>query len=199
MFITFEGGEGGGKSTLVRKIAEALQPRFTVCITREPGGTKLGESIRSLLLHGEKVDAKAELFLFLAARIQHVEEVIKPALQRGEIVLCDRFSDSTIAYQGGGRALGVEYVQACTRQAIGDFQPDLTFYIDVPPEVGLQRAGRRSGHDRIEKEALQFHEEVRRAFCFLAKDEPNRIQLLDGTKSRDEVLKDALEVLFERL
>src|SRR5262249_27082346 len=153
--------EGAGKSTLIHKIQKWLEPTGRLVVTREPGGTKLGEGIRNMLLHGDLMGPKCELFLFLAARIQHVDEVIRPSLQQGKIVLSDRFSDSTVAYQGGGRELGVSFVMELTRAAIGDFQPDLTFYIDVPPEVGLGRAGRRNPHDRIEKETMQFHERVR--------------------------------------
>jgi len=199
MFITFEGGEGAGKSTLIRKVHEALRHSRKVVQTREPGGTNLGEAVRGILLHGENIATRAELFLFLAARIQHIEEVIKPALARNEIVLCDRFSDSTIAYQGAGRGLGVDYVKSCTRDAIHDFSPDLTFYVDVPPEIGLERAGRREAHDRIESEAIHFHERVRAAFLQLAREASDRIVVLDGTRARDEVFKSALEVIHARL
>jgi len=191
-FITFEGGEGAGKSTLIKKVYTELEKNRKVVLTREPGGTTLGEKLRECLLHHHEISPRAELFLFLAARAQHIDEVIKPAIAAGKTVLCDRFSDSTIAYQGAGRGMGVDYVTQCTELATQGFRPDITLYIDIDPEVGLQRAGKRSGFDRIEKEELSFHERVREAFLKLAKAHPERIIVLDGTKSAEELFQQAM-------
>ncbi|HXF29668.1 MAG TPA: dTMP kinase [Chlamydiales bacterium] len=199
MFITFEGGEGAGKTTLIKSIAEELHRHHEVLLTREPGGTPLGEEIRNVLLHSSDVHPKAELFLFLAARIQHVEGIIKPALKQKKIVLCDRFSDSTIAYQGGARGLGVEYVVQLTQQAIGNFEPDTTFYIDIDPVAGLARAGKKAAHDRIEKEAIHFHESVRAAFLLLEKNNPHRFHILDGMKPKEALFQEAMEIINERI
>lgn len=198
LFITLEGGEGAGKSTLASRLASTLSKEGRVLkMTREPGGTPFGEELRNILLHSshEKIDAKAELFLFLSARIQHVEAVIKPELARGHIVLCDRFNDSTIAYQGEGKALGFEYVQSCCKLAVGTFAPDITFYLDIDPKVGLVRASGRSSPDRMEQETLQFHERVRRGFLRLAEVEPKRIHVLNATVDPDTLFSHAYTIL----
>lgn len=202
MFITFEGGEGAGKSTLAQKIGEELGKSHEVLFTREPGGTKLGEEVRSLLLHKREeiqVGAKAELFLFLAARIQHIEMVIQPALKLGKVVLCDRFSDSTIAYQGAARGLGIDYTENCTRLAIQDCTPDMTFFVNLDPQIGLMRAGKRTELDHIEKEQLSFHQKVREGFLELARRYPTRIIVLDGTKSKQELFNDAMHHIQKKL
>jgi dTMP kinase len=191
MFITFEGGEGAGKSTLIRRMHKALvADSVKVRITREPGGTHLGEELRALLLEQkqtEPVAAKAELFLFLAARAQHIETVIRPAIAHGETVLCDRFSDSSIAYQGA--QLGVEYVEACCKLVTQGFEPELTFYIDIDPRVGMSRVRKRGQgmQDRIEARAFAYHEQVRALFLDLAKRYPERIVCLDGTLDPETV------------
>ena len=196
MFITFEGGEGAGKSTLIKKVKDALEERGnSVILTREPGGTVFGEELRHLVLEQRqdvRISAKAELFLFLAARVQHIEEVIRPAIASGKIVLCDRFCDSTIAYQGMGRGLGMEYVAKCCEMAVGSMVPDLTFYIDIDPKIGLARASCRAGFDRIEIEKIAFHQLVRDGFHQLAKQYPHRIVMLDGEKNATEVFEDAM-------
>ena len=197
-FLTLEGGEGAGKSTLAVRLARALtEEGREVVTTREPGGTPFGEELRNVLLHKsiETIDTKAELFLFLASRIQHVEFVIKPALQRGAVVLCDRFSDSTIAYQGEGKNLGFEYVKQCSKLAIGDFQPDLTFFIDLEPHVGLKRVQSRHSLDRMEREAMSFHERVRHGFLTLAKEDPKRVHILDGILDPEALFKQAHTIL----
>jgi dTMP kinase len=211
MFITFEGGEGAGKSTLSKKIYEALKSKYTPLMTREPGGTVFGEKIREMLLfrqEGMKISLKAELFLFEAARIQHIEEVILPALKRGQIVLCDRFSDSTIAYQGAGRNVGVEYVKTVDQLATAGLMPDLTFFVDIDPQVGLGRVKKRSqtsvengaqNFDSIESEALAFHERVRVAFQMLAQTSQGRIIVLDGNLSEEELFKIAFEHIQKKL
>lgn len=201
LFITFEGGEGAGKSTLLEGVARRLRDRgLEVLSTREPGGTPLGEEIRALLLReraGVPISPMAELFLFLAARAEHVDVVITPALARGAVVLCDRFSDSTIAYQGAGRGLGMEHVSELCERACHGMQPDRTFFIDLAPSLGLKRAhGRNGNHDRMESQALTFHETIRTAFCELAKRFPSRIVMIDGTRTPEvlceEVFTDIL-------
>jgi dTMP kinase len=202
-FITLEGGEGSGKTTLLHQIATFFrQHGYEVMTTREPGGTCLGETIRDWVLHQDSslsIGTKAELLLFLAARAQHIEEKILPALEAGQIVLCDRFNDSTIAYQGGARGLGMRYVQKLCHLVCGSITPQLTLFLDVSPEVGLARS--RSVHkehaasgelDRIESEALAFHRRIQEAFKFLARKEPSRISILDANKPQDEVRQEAI-------
>jgi dTMP kinase len=198
-FITFEGGEGAGKTTLSSRVRDALQALgMDVVYVREPGGTVFGEELRHCLLNrrpGEKIHPKAELFVFLASRVQLLEEVIKPALARGAVVLCDRFSDSTVAYQGKGKALGLDYVAACCQLAIKDFEPNLTLFIDLNPAIGLARIDKRvtgESRDRMEQETLAFHERVRSGYSELAKQFPNRIICLDGTLSPEVLLEKAL-------
>ncbi len=203
LFVTFEGGEGAGKSTLATRLRDALQREAQeVVFTREPGGTAFGEELRNLILHHKgHVGSHAELFLFLAARIQHVEELIKPALNRGAIVLSDRFTDSSIAYQGEARGLGMQYVADCTKLAIGNFEPDLTFYVDIDPTIGLGRTHTRRGDesvDRLESQNLEFHQKVRAGFLQLAKLHPHRIITLDGTLEPDVLFKIAHEVIQRR-
>lgn len=199
IFITLEGGEGAGKSTLLSGIAAYLHAKGVPFVqTRAPGGTLFGEKVRSLLLHEERtLEGRAELFLFLADRAEHVEKVIKPALQEGKVVLCDRFNDSTIAYQGVARELDADFVRALCDFATGGLQPDLTFYVDVDPIVGLKRALAHSqGQDRIESEALTFHQKIREAFHSMARKESHRIRTLDGTQPSDIVLEQAIDVLY---
>jgi len=205
-FITLEGGEGAGKTTLLRQLADFFNAKgFEVVQTREPGGSPLGETIRNWLLRRNEtmpIGALSELLLFLSARAQHIEEVIKPALQAGKIVLCDRFNDSTIAYQGGARGLGIDYVQELCKLVCGPIVPELTFYLRVPPKVGLQRA--RKVHkehapcgelDRIESESLAFHHLIQDAFDVLAKREPGRIRVIDAEQSKDAVWREVGQVL----
>jgi len=195
LFVTIEGGEGSGKSTL----QTALCDNFTNTLkTREPGGTPLGIEIRKLLLHSaHTIDRRAELFLFLADRAQHVETTIRPALENGQTVICDRFTDSTLAYQALARDLPIDELQTLCALATNKLVPNLTFYIDIDPAIGLDRvqSKRGNGFDRIEQEALDFHQKVRDAFLFLAKREQTRIHVLDGTKTPDEVFHDASAIL----
>ncbi|TXI41921.1 MAG: dTMP kinase, partial [Nitrosomonas sp.] len=178
---------------------------YEVLQTREPGGSSLGELVRQWLLMPSKearLCARAELCLFLASRAQHIEEVINPALEAGKIILCDRFNDSTIAYQGIGRGLGLDYVkQLCTLICEG-VTPDLTFYLDIAPEIGLGRvakADRGDSLDRIEQEALSFHERIRKGFLQIAAKEKSRIHVIDAHQSREEVLQQVFEVIEPRL
>ena len=196
VFLTFEGGEGAGKTTLIDGIERHLtQHGANICRTREPGGTALSEHIREWLLNKDfsvAVGDKAELMLFLAARMQNIEEVILPALQHGKVVLCDRFNDSTVAYQGYGRALGGAWVKEVCDAACGGLTPTLTFLLDIPPEEGLART---EEVDRIEGEALCFHEAVRQGYRALAAEEPERFCVLDALLPPEEVLKQAVQKL----
>lgn len=205
-FITFEGGEGAGKTTLMDRCTNALLAEGKRSVkTREPGGSKLGEYIRQWLLNRDfqiQVGHKAELLLFLASRAQHLEEFIRPAMQGGSIVLCDRFNDSTIVYQGIARGLGKTEVQKLCELVCGDIIPSLTFFLDVDPEIGLQRTKKlhkenaKAGEgDRIENEGLSFHRLVREGFLQLAQENPDRIQVLNANQSEEHVFEQAWAIL----
>ena len=193
LFITFEGGEGCGKSTQIAALKARLEDMGkTVVQTREPGGTALGESVRNLLQYddaGQGMSPEAELLLFAASRAQHVRELIVPAIAEGQIVLCDRFLDSTTVYQGVARAIDSKKVDTVNQFAIGDTMPDLTILIDLPPEIGLARVHARSDGqlDRMEKEAIEFFQAVRQGYLDLAKSEPKRFLVLDGSQSVEEL------------
>ena len=193
LFITFEGGEGCGKSTQIAALKARLEAMGkTVVQTREPGGTALGESVRSLLQHddaGQGMSPEAELLLFAASRAQHVRELIAPAIAQGQIVLCDRFLDSTTVYQGVARAIDSKKVDTINQFAIGDTKPDLTILIDLAPEIGLARVHARSDGqlDRMENEAIEFFQAVRQGYLDLAKSEPKRFLVLDGSQSVEKL------------
>lgn len=198
MFITVEGIEGSGKSTQVSLLARELeQASFRVRVTREPGGTALGERIRALLLHDSLAASPlAELFLILADRAEHVKTVIRPALARGEIVLCDRFFDSTLAYQAYGGGLLLDIVRAVEAPARLGLLPDLTFVLDCSTDVGLQRTRQRRGADpadRFEAEGRSFHDRVREGFLALAREAPERIRIVDADRPIEEVHAEILE------
>ncbi len=202
-FITFEGGEGVGKSTNIAFVADWLKEQgITVVVTREPGGTEIAEKIRNDLLkahHSEDMTAMTELLLVFAARAQHIEKVIVPALQRGEWVICDRFSDSTMAYQGYGRELPRADIELLTGLVQKDLQPDCTLLLDAPVETGMARASRRAEQgieqtDRFELEKLSFFEKVRQGFLELAAHSP-RFHKLDATQPLDKVQRDIESVL----
>lgn len=181
-FITFEGGEGSGKSTQCSLLVSALQSAGAKTIqTREPGGTEGAEAIRNLLLHKEHgFDGETEALLMFAARRDHVEKKIKPALERGEVVICDRYVDSSMAYQGFARGLGEIYIETLFTLTCADVLPDITFFLDIKPEEGIKRAGKT---DRFENQSIAFHTQVREGFLTLAKAEPNRIITLDASLS----------------
>jgi dTMP kinase len=194
-FITFEGGEGAGKSTQIRLLAEGLRGAgYDVLETREPGGSAGAEAVRHVLLSGaaEVFGTRMEAVLFAAARSDHVEQVIRPALAEGRIVLCDRFIDSTRVYQGVTGNLEPEFVQALERIAVNGLVPDLTIVLDLPAEVGLQRVDGRSAAadnapDRFEREELAVHESRRRAYLDLAEHEPQRIRVVDGSRATEAI------------
>ena len=190
-FITLEGGEGTGKSTQARRLAAALSSRGISCVTtREPGGSPGAEEIRSLLVRGEtgRWDPLTETMLMFAARADHVARTIKPALAARKWVICDRFTDSTYAYQGAGRGIPRETIRRVEAIALGDFQPDLTLVLDLPVEEGLARAhGRASSENRFEHFDRDFHERLRAAFLAIARRAPDRCRLIDASRSEDEV------------
>jgi dTMP kinase len=189
-FITFEGVEGCGKSTQITLLWEYLvESGYNVIVTREPGGTPIAEAIRGVLLNPdhETMGSTAELLLYAAARAQHVYEKIAPALAAGQVVLCDRFADSTTAYQGGGRGLPGDLLKTLNDIATGGVWPDCTLLIDVPAAVGLERARHRGRKDRIEQESIDFHERVREGFLALAAEAPERITTIPGEAPVEEV------------
>jgi dTMP kinase len=189
MFISFEGIEGSGKSTQSKKLHEffASQNKKSI-LTREPGGTKAGEKIREILIDEdiENLTAKTELFLNFAARLEHVKKLINPALTAGGVVICDRFFDSTFAYQGSAFGLDESLIEEVKQMTIGDLVPDITFLIDVPVEFAFDRIANRADNNRYEKLGLEFHRKVREGFLLLAKKN-KRIKIIDGTKTIDEV------------
>jgi dTMP kinase len=194
VFIAFEGGEGAGKSTQIERLASALRNSGRlVVVTHEPGGTEAGTGIRDLLLHkSDPLSARAEALLFAADRAQHVDTVIRPALDAKRVVLTDRYIDSSLAYQGAGRMLSVEEIRRLSRWATQGLTPDLTILLDMPPEAGLARARGDGPGDKVESESLQFHRSVRQAFLHLAEAEPRRYQVIDASRSVDDVAADVL-------
>lgn len=201
LFITLEGPEGAGKSTNREYLAEHLRAQgLDVVLTREPGGTPLAERIRELLLapSDEKMDADTELLLVFAARAQHLAEVIRPALARGAIVLCDRFTDATYAYQGGGRGLSLERIATLENFVQGALRPDLTLVFDLPVEIGLSRAAARGRLDRFEQEGQAFFEAVRQVYLARAQATPQQYKLIDAAQSLVQV-QQALDALMPQI
>ena len=186
LFVCFEGGDGAGKSTQVRLLTELLEELGReVVVTRQPGGTPLGAQIRQLVLHGDHVAARAEALLFAADKAQHVDQLIAPALARGAVVITDRYTDSSIAYQGAGRDLGADEIRVLQHWAVGEVLPDLTIVLDVSPELG--RARRGDVQDRLESEADIFHAAVRQGFLALAAQDPGRYLVVDAALTVDEI------------
>lgn len=201
LFITLEGGEGAGKSTSLAFVRDFLeQAGRRVVVTREPGGTPLGEKIRELLLHGrENMDVDTELLLMFAARAEHLARVIRPALADGAYVVCDRFTDATYAYQGGGRGVPETRIRILEDWAQQGLRPDLTLLLDIPVEQGLGRAGQRSTPDRFEREKIDFFERVRNRYLAAAASEPQRIRVIDAACDIPQVqaqLRNALEEIL---
>ncbi|MDA3936827.1 MAG: dTMP kinase [Actinomycetota bacterium] len=201
MLITFEGGEGCGKSTQIRRLAASLRGAgLDVREVREPGGTLVGEAVRHVVLdpgHGS-VDPVAELMLYEASRAQNVAEVVRPAMRSGQIVLLDRFYDSSTAYQGFGRGIGREEVEAMNRIATGGLVPDLTLLLDIDPVEGIRRATGR-GADRLEQAGAEFHACVREGFLTIAADEPDRFAVIDASGSLDDIEELVLAEVVSRL
>jgi len=201
-FITIEGGEGAGKSTMMERVAGWLETHgHRVVRTREPGGTALAEKLRDILLdrNSDGLADQAELLLVFAARAQHLAELIRPALRRGETVLCDRFTDATWAYQGGGRGLPAREIATLEELVHGDLQPDLTLLLDLPVEQGLRRASNRSVSDRFEIESLAFFERVRAAYLERAATADGRFARIDASGAIERVWAQVERVLEERL
>ena len=200
IFITFEGPEGAGKTTIISMLAERLENSL---LTREPGGIDIAEQIRSVILAKENtaMDARTEALLYAAARRQHLVEKVKPALEEGKIVLCDRFVDSSLAYQGYARGLGVDEVLGINQFAILDMMPDLTLYFDIEPELGFQRISKNKGREinRLDLESLDFHHKVRKGYQLLLERFPERIVKIDASRSLEEVLEDAAKIIEDRL
>ena len=197
-FITLEGTEGAGKSTALFFVEEKIRAAgVDLVVTREPGGTELGEKIRALLLdknHSSMCD-DTELLLMFAARAQHLDELIKPALANGQWVLCDRFTDATYAYQGGGRGLNLDHIATLETLVQGSLRPDITLLLDIPVDQGLARAGERGELDRFEQEKVEFFERVRRTYLDRASQYPNQYHVIDASKTIPEVQRQLAHVL----
>jgi dTMP kinase len=186
LFIAFEGGDGAGKSTQVSLLREALEAAGrTVTVTRQPGGTELGHQIRDLVLHGAHVAPRAEALLFAADKAHHVDQLIRPALDRGEVVLTDRYTDSSVAYQGAGRDLGAQEIHDLNMWAVDELVPDLTVVVDVSAQEGRRRRG--EVHDRLEAEEDAFHEAIRAHYLAMAQGNPQRYLVVDGTLAPEDV------------
>ncbi|HEX5606694.1 MAG TPA: dTMP kinase [Candidatus Binatia bacterium] len=207
-FITFEGGEGAGKTTQIRLLQKYFQQlNVPYVATREPGDTALGGLIRKILLEVsvEAVAPLTEVFLYLADRSHHVSQIILPAISAGKIVLCDRFTDSTLAYQGYGRGIDLAWLRELNNTATAFTRPHLTFLLDCPVELGLARTGGRkyeagkSREDRFEQETIEFHEKVRAGFLALAREEPERFCIIDATKTVEETAADIREIVHRKL
>ena len=203
LLITFEGGEGAGKSTLIQRLLEAFRKQdYLVTHTREPGGTLLGEKVRSLLLHQDQypIGSISEILLFLTSRSQQIEEVIKPHLDKGYVVLCDRYNDSTVAYQGIARGVGQKLTEDLCKLACNYLEPDLTFVLDLDPEEGLKRTKRMDKDwDRLESLDLSFHQKVQKAYQKLASENPSRVVLIDASQSADKVVDQCWQAIERKL
>lgn len=201
-FITLEGGEGAGKSTQIQVVKDYLEARgIDVIVTREPGGTPVGQEIRNLLVCGDKDkwSPLSETLLILADRAAHLERVIRPALADGKYVVCDRFFDSTRAYQGIAGGLGLEVIHNLQQPVLGTTLPDVTLLLDIDPEKGLSRAQERGGDLRFESKTLAYHQTLRQAFLDFAKQEPERMVVIDADRDIDAVSADIITALGERL
>lgn len=204
MFITFEGGEGAGKSTAIKRIVEKLTSEgYEIVLTREPGGTPIAEEIRNVILDKKNtaMDPRTEALLYAASRRQHLVEKVIPALREGKLVLCDRFLDSSLAYQGGARGIGIDTVYNMNLFATEGMLPDLTILFDIKPEEGLARIAANSQREvnRLDVEKLTFHNKVRDSFHELAKKFPERFVIVDASKTPDEVFEDAYKAIEDRL
>ena len=195
VFVTFEGVEGAGKTTQIARLRSTLEGAgLNVCVTREPGGDALGESVRDLLLNTD-VSARAELLLFLAARAQNVEQIIRPHLANGGIVLCDRFIDSSVAYQGYARGLGATTVRRLNAFAVNGVVPDMTVLLDLAPEIGLAR---QTAHNRMEAQGLEFHRRVRQGFLTAAQNHPERFRVVNALEPV-ETIQEVISYLVHQL
>ncbi len=202
LFVTLEGVEGVGKTTQLEFIAEYLRNQGReLVITREPGGTPIGEAIRELVLDNKHIGmaADTELLLMFAARAEHINKVIQPALDSGKVVLCDRFTDASYAYQGLGRNISEERITFLKNWVQQSLKPDLTLLLDAPVEMGLERAAKRSEKDRFESEAIEFFNAVRRCYLQIAKNDPQRVKVIDAAQPLDVVKQQVLSILKQEL
>lgn len=204
-FVSFEGPDGAGKSTVLKEVLAEIAPQLKTqyLVTREPGGSKIAEKIRDIILDpaNDKMDPKTEALLYAAARSQHVEEIIKPAINEGKVVFSDRFVDSSLAYQGQGRDLGITKVKRINDFATDKLDPDLTFFLDIAPEIGLSRIKklRPAQEDRLEQEDIAFHQKVYEGFLKVIKMYPDRFVVINATQPIDQVVKQVVTELKQRL
>lgn len=200
-FISFEGGEGSGKTTIIKQLKIDLEKQgFKVLQTREPGGSEISEGIRQIILNiaNVKMDPRTEALLYAASRRQHLVEVILPALQNGNIVLCDRFVDSSLAYQGYARGLGINQIYELNRFAIEDLLPGLTIYLDLDPEIGLRRIkDNNRACNRLDLESLEFHKKVREGYLLIAKQYPTRIKVVNGSLSKEKLYEEVKKIVLD--
>ncbi len=204
MFITFEGGEGSGKSTAIKAITKLLkQDGYKVILTREPGGPRISEEIRNVILDKKNtmMDKRTEALLYAASRRQHLVETVWPNLKKGNIVICDRYLDSSLAYQGGARKIGIDNVLKMNHFATEGTYPDLTLLFDIDPKLGLSRINKNKGREvnRLDLEKISFHNEVRKHFLTLAKRYPKRIVVIDASKNKDQIVKEIYRIIKKRL
>jgi dTMP kinase len=204
LFITVEGPEGAGKSTVISQLGQKLiEDGYHVVQTREPGGISIAEQIREVILNKKNIemDERTEALLYAAARRQHLVEKVIPAIKEGAIVICDRFIDSSLAYQGYARGIGMDEVLEINQFAIKDTMPDLTLYFDISPEIGLQRIKKHSGREvnRLDLEKIEFHEKVREGYHILLKRFPDRMKTIDASQPIDRVLEDSYDVVIKFL
>ena len=199
-FITFEGPEGSGKTTVLNQINKLLSENYNVISTREPGGVSTGEEIRNILLDGENIDIRTEALLFAASRREHLVEKVIPALKNNKVVLCDRYIDSSLAYQGYARGIGIEEVKKINEFAINGLYPDLTIYLDIDAEVGRERILKNQrSQNRLDKETLTFHQKVIEGYKTLIKTNPERFKVVDATQSIESVISDTYEIILSYL
>ncbi|UXR30215.1 dTMP kinase [Staphylococcus simulans] len=199
-FITFEGPEGSGKTTVLNQVSERLQAQFEVLTTREPGGVPAAEQIREILLEGEAVDERTEALLFAASRREHLVEKVLPALKAGRVVLCDRYIDSSLAYQGYARGIGVEEVRAINEFAINGLYPDLTVYLDITAETGRARIQSNARDmNRLDYESIAFHQRVIEGYHQLIEQEPERFAVIDANQSIEAVVDAAYQAIVQHL
>ena len=196
-FITFEGPEGSGKTTVIEGVKEYLSKKYNVVTTREPGGIRISELIRDVLLaKGNEMDGRTEALLFAASRRQHLVEKIIPALERGDVVLCDRFVDSSLAYQGYARDIGIDGIWSINKFAIEDVMPDLTIYLKLDPEAGIERIlSNKRDDNRLDNESIQFHKKVVLGYNELSDNFKERIKVVDASQSKEQVLKDTIHII----
>lgn len=200
VFITFEGPEGSGKTTVLQRVAERLSQDYDVLKTREPGGVPAAEQIREILLEGEAVDERTEALLFAASRREHLVEKVLPALKEDKVVLCDRYIDSSLAYQGFARGIGVEEVRAINEFAINGLYPDLTIYLDITAETGRERIESNARNmNRLDHESIAFHQRVIKGYHDLIDREPNRFKVIDANQQLDAVVEDTYTAIKEFL